>query len=179
MARYKLQGPDESNGVFDTETFYSIPNSDGNRHWEEYKLWKEGKDVNGDALPGNPGLQTPDPQYTLDEEKSLKKEELRQDCKSAIQGGFTSSATGTEYTYQSDEKDQINLIGANQAGVDMEYTVIDGTGNKVRVQHTVAQLLTVFSDGVAAKQAHINNLYAKYALVDAASSKTDLDAITF
>jgi hypothetical protein len=179
MAKYRLQGADESFGIFDNENKISIPNANGNRDWEEYLQWKKGLDIDGEPLDGNPGTQTPDPQYTLDEAKVLKIIELKKACGVDISSGFKSSATGTEYTYESTIKDQLNIAGAAQTGVDLDFTVIDSSGKKIRVPHTASEIHTVFIEGVTIIQTKKQNLYSLLDQVDAATSLTSLESITY
>ena len=58
MAEYKLNGPDESNGVTREEDGASIPNAPGNRDWREYVVWRDAGGV-------------PDPQYTTEEQNQI------------------------------------------------------------------------------------------------------------
>lgn len=60
MAKYKLT----ENGVKDTETNMFIPNSGGNRHWQEYLAW---------AAEGN----TADDEFTSEEITSIAWDSLR------------------------------------------------------------------------------------------------------
>ena len=70
--KYKLQ----ENGVYDTETGQTIPNSTGNRHWRQYLEW---------VALGN----TADPEFTTQEiyDKALadKIQELKNEGLSRIQ----------------------------------------------------------------------------------------------
>ena len=179
MAKYKLQGSDESNGVFDTENGMSIPNAPGNRHWFEYEQWKLGLDEDGNALSGNPGVQAADSQFTLDELKDNKRAELKAACAADIESGFTSNAMGMDYDYESSVKDQLNIVGAAQAGTTLDFTVIDGVGNKLRVSHSAAQMQQVFTDGVTEKQNKKNNLYSFLSSVNSAANEAAVAAITY
>ena len=82
MAKYKLS----ADGVKDTETGACIPNADGNRHWQQYLLWLEGKDALGFDMGTGPN--TPDPEFTEEEinRKIIDDEiqELRSDLQSAL-----------------------------------------------------------------------------------------------
>jgi len=48
MARYKILN---DNAVFDTQTGYSIPRAEGNRHWQEVLQWL---DVGNTLDPADP-----------------------------------------------------------------------------------------------------------------------------
>lgn len=69
MADYKLNGPDESNGVTRESDGASIPNAPGNRDWREYVTWRDSGGV-------------PDPQYTTEEQAQIDYED-RQDARIA------------------------------------------------------------------------------------------------
>lgn len=71
MADYRLNGPDESQGVFYRPDRKSIPNSTGNRDWREYEAWRDAGGV-------------PDPQYSLSEAKFLCNEKAQSDYEAAI-----------------------------------------------------------------------------------------------
>jgi len=177
--KYKLQGADETNGVLDTENGMSIPNATGNRHWSEYLQWKLGNDANGTPLAGTPGVQAPDSQYTLAELRTNKKLELKSACSADLESGFVSDALGTDYTYESTLKDQTNISGAAQAGITVDFTVIDGADNKLRVSHNTTQMNQVFSDGVAIMQTKKNTLYVLLGNVDSAADEAAVAAIVW
>lgn len=61
MADYKLNGPDETNGVTRNADGASIPNDPENRDWVEYEAWKAAA----------PGVNIPDPQYTPEEQAEI------------------------------------------------------------------------------------------------------------
>jgi hypothetical protein len=179
MAKYKLNSTNETDGVFDTETGLTIPNTTGNRHWFEYQQWKLGFDPEGNQLLGNPGIQIPDSQYTLSELKVNKKSELKQACREDIEGGFSSTGTGTLYTYESSQKDQVNISGAAQSNVTLDFTVIDGSNNKIRVSHTATQMNQVFVDGVTEMQTKKSNLYTLLAQVDSAVDEAAVNLVVY
>lgn len=179
MAKYKLQGPTESAGVQDTENNMSIPNDAGNRDWNEYQQWKLGLDSEGQPLVGNPGVQVADSQFTLAELKVAKISELKASCSLDLESGFTSNALGTNYDYESSLKDQLNISGAAQAGVTLDFTVIDGVGNKLRVSHNATQMQQVFTDGLVIMQQKKNALYILLSSVNSAADESALNAIVY
>ena len=77
--KYKLQ----ENGVYDTETGQSIPNSTDNRHWNLYLEWLT------ESTGEPPELNLPDPEFTAQEidDRALldKKQELKDEGLSRIQ----------------------------------------------------------------------------------------------
>jgi hypothetical protein len=54
----------------------------------------------------------------IDEIIASKIMEINQACTKAITSGFKSSSLGAEHIYQSEEKDQLNLMGAKVRGTD-------------------------------------------------------------
>jgi hypothetical protein len=72
-------------------------------------------------------------------------------CKTLIESGFTSDATGTVYKYDSELEDQSNLQGsvilADSTGQPVPYLCWDSNEHKVQVLHTPAQLEKVLQDG--------------------------------
>lgn len=69
MADYRLNGPDESQGVFYRPDRKSIPNTTSNRDWMEYIAWRDAGGV-------------PDPQYTTEEQAQIDYE-VRQNARIA------------------------------------------------------------------------------------------------
>jgi hypothetical protein len=83
--------------------------------------------------------------------RSQKTNESNSLCKSLIEGGFTSDATGTAYNYDSELEDQTNLQGAvllsKVTNQPVPYFCKTQAGAKVQVLHTPAQLEKVLQDG--------------------------------
>ena len=102
----------------------------------------------------------PEPEPLTINEQAL---ELNAACKAAIEGGFESSALGAVYTYESKLEDQLNLIGAASAGVELPYQCTDAAGVKAEVVHTAAQVQRVFADGVAFKSTKLSECRAAVA----------------
>jgi len=122
---------------------------------------------------------TPEPQFTLDEYKDNKRAELKVDCNNDIESGFDSNAMGTTYTYESTLKDQINISGAAQANATLEFTAIDGNGDKSRVSHDATQMQQVFTDGVIVMQTKKTTLYGLLTDVDNATNEAEVDAVNW
>jgi len=93
---------------------------------------------------------------TLAELKTTKTSKINSACSKAITSGFTSSALGTPHIYQSEQTDQLNLIGVVTAGTDDYFKcgVTDANGNITwnYEMHTIAQLQQVLTDGKVHKQ---------------------------
>lgn len=107
-------------------------------------------------------------------------------AKTEIENGFGSSALGSLHGYDSEQEDQLNLIGAVASGTDMNYSCrpsIDGsTWNTVEKEyklHTNAQLLTVINDGAAVKLGTLQNFNTKKIAILACASIADIDLITW
>jgi len=103
-------------------------------------------------------------------------------CAADIVGGFSSSALGIAHTYDSAMEDQLNLIGAAGANIDLLYTCTDAAGVKDAVLHTAAQLKQVYADGVAHKTTQLSKARALKVQLDAlaanaATTQTDIDAV--
>lgn len=112
-------------------------------------------------------------------QKPSKIEEINMACESAIVGGFQSSAIGTAHTYDSGRDDQLNIVGAANAGIDMPYTCTDSNGVKAEVLHTAAQLKQVYLDGINFKHAQLTKARTLKAQVDAAKTQAALDKIVW
>jgi len=83
--------------------------------------------------------------------KENKINEINSACKKDIIGGFLSSALGSEYIYQSEPVDQINLMGVVIAGNDSIFKCgeknSEGNITWSYKKHTIDQLKQVLSDG--------------------------------
>jgi hypothetical protein len=103
---------------------------------------------------------------------------LSQSCEQTISSGFTSSALGSPYTYESQyPQDRENLIGAKLAEVDMDFTCIDSAGVKAQRHHSAAQIAQVFQDGVAYVQTNRARYYQLADAVNSAENEDELAAI--
>lgn len=106
------------------------------------------------------------------------------ECAKAIVGGFSSSALGAAHQYDSAMEDQLNLVGAANAGIDMPYTCTDSSGVKAEVLHTATQLKQVYMDGITYKAAQLTkarNLKAslEQLLSSSTATQADVDAIVW
>lgn len=115
--------------------------------------------------------------------KLVKIDELKQACTTAIQSGFTSSALGAPYTYDSElPTDQTNIIGAMVAslsGAAIPFTCTDSNGYKEQRLHTAAQLQQVFQAGMQHIVVNKSNYDAKKKLVEQATTVEAVNGINW
>jgi len=120
---------------------------------------------------------------TLAELKTSKTNDINSACSKAITSGFTSSALGTQHTYQSEQTDQLNLIGVVTAGQDDYFKcgITDANGNITwnYELHTIAQLQQVLVDGKAHKQGLLQKANTLKAQVASAITVEDVEAIAW
>ena len=118
---------------------------------------------------------------TLEEIKTSKISEINGKCKQEIISGFTSSALGSEHIYESEQTDQLNLIGVVTAGQDDYFKcgVTDANGNVTwnYELHTIAQLQQVLVDGKTHKQGLLQKANTLKAQVTGATTIKDVEAI--
>ena len=119
----------------------------------------------------------------LDIYKAEYIEAMSQQARADIVDGFQSLALGGSpggYWYDSEEEDQLNLIGSASAGDDMNYSCRDTQGGtKTYRLHTHEQLLQVVRDGRDVKLGILQTFNTKKAAVLAAADKDAVDAITW
>ena len=112
--------------------------------------------------------------------KDAKTNEINTACATQITSGFTSLALGTIRTYQSQELDQLNLIGVVTGGTDDYFKCAKTVNGKLvwsYEMHTAVQLKQVLNDGKAHKQALLQKAGTLKAKVDLAKTQVDLDLI--
>lgn len=111
-----------------------------------------------------------------------KKEQLNSECEAMIVSGFTSNALGTAHRYQSDITDQMNLIGAEATGKDMDFKSgtenPDGSITWEWKPHTAVQLKQVLDDGSDYKHQLLYNLAVKKYMLDSATSLEQINSIS-
>ncbi|NOX15952.1 MAG: hypothetical protein GXP61_08010 [Epsilonproteobacteria bacterium] len=105
-------------------------------------------------------------------------------CKKDILSGFTSNALGSVYHYQSEQVDQLNLIGMVAGGVDdyFKCSLDDGSGNTTTWEyklHTITQLKQVLNDGKAYKLSLLQKVNTLKAQANSATTKTALGKIAW
>ena len=125
-------------------------------------------------------IEAHDPLPDVRAEKIAK---LSEQCRNSIVAGFKSAALGSDHWYDGDIEDQINIMGAAAAGMDLPFRCypIDANGNKIApktfILHTAAQLQQVYQDGVAFKLAQLEKLESLRAQVEAATTVAEVEAI--
>ena len=111
--------------------------------------------------------------YTLQTFKATLHIEINQAAQDAIIAGFDSSALGAPYRYESDQFDQLNLIGAAQLGIGITYRCVRlADGVEDYFAHTNAQLQQVLADGATRKLSLLQQAKAGRDSVDAAADET-------
>jgi len=122
-------------------------------------------------------------QPTLVEVQASKISEINTLCDKAITGGFTSSALGAVHTYQSEQIDQLNLIGVVIAGADSMFKCgvvnADKTITWNYVMHTIAQLKQVLVDGKEHKLALLQKANTLKVQVAEATTVEEIEVIVW
>lgn len=112
--------------------------------------------------------------------KLYKIDQLKLAAQTSIVSGFVSNALGAPHTYDSDlQKDQLNILGAKVKAVDLEFTCTDVNGVKIPRMHTAAQLNQLFIDGSDWIYSNKLKLRDKAAIVNAAATIAEVDAVIF
>lgn len=152
-------------------------------HGNDYDALEWPSDEHGQELPGKPtyeDLLAQEGGIALQLAKSRALTDLERACRTEIVGGFESSALGAAHRYDSAETDQLNLIGAVQLGVDLQYRCTEvATGIKQHRLHTNTQMAQVLGDGATIKMTLLQTLAAKRAQVEAALNIEDVEAISW
>lgn len=119
-------------------------------------------------------------EMTLQIKKDEKKENINLLCKKSIESGFTSDALETSCKYESEEIDQLNLIGAVSSGINQPFkcSLDDGESWEYKV-HTAEQLKQVISDGAIVKANYLQKATELKEQVKTANSIEDLELITW
>lgn len=126
---------------------------------------------------------------TIDDIKKEKTNEINKKCSDEITAGFKSNALGSEYIYQSEQIDQLNLIGVVTAGQDdyfkcgVQSIELDENNQETIVvnwdykMHTIAQLQNVLKDGKAIAQTLLQKANALKVQVANATTIDEVNAI--
>lgn len=167
MENYKLT----SHGVIRLSDNAFIRGPDANNaDWIAFAAWLD---------LGN----TPMPEYTIEQIKTLKKNQINADCASTIIGGFSSSALGSPHKYDSDIEDQINLIAsfiASQALAVVPYRCTEiATGVKDWKNHTQAQITQLYFDGMTFKTTQLVIASQLKFQVDNAATQNEVGLISW
>ena len=119
---------------------------------------------------------------TFAELQDTKTNEINTACATQITSGFTSKALGTIRTYQSQELDQLNLIGVVTGGTDDYFKCAKTVKGKLiwtYEMHTIAQLKQVLNDGKVHKQTLLQKAGTLKDKVALAKTQANLDLIVW
>lgn len=110
-----------------------------------------------------------------------KIKQLKDQCTQAIQAGFTSNALGANHIYDSAlPQDQINLLGAVMAGIDIDFTsVSEADGIKAQRPHTATQIKAVYEQGMQHIQDNKKRFYNLKLAVEQCMSEDAVGAISW
>ncbi|CAJ0704794.1 hypothetical protein LMG19089_03683 [Ralstonia edaphis] len=165
-------------------------------------IWKDASgqlhdDMDGAALglPGWPDglVKLTDSQVaalkkpTLEQAKAEQTDVVSSACQTTILAGFSSSALGSAHTYPAQLVDQQNLsasvLASVMPGLSSGWTTpfwcADSNGNWSYADHTAAQIQRVGQDGKAAILAAIEKKVGLVAQINAATSVSAVQAITW
>lgn len=124
----------------------------------------------------------------LEDAKVQKIQELSDACQTAIVSGFLSSALGTPRLYDSQEVDQLNLVGATTATDKGETQAFDSiyyacrdplTGKKSYELHSNAQLKQILRDGANIKLMFLQQFNTKRQRVYEATTLEQVSSIAW
>jgi hypothetical protein len=149
----------------------SVPLDKGNKDYQEVLEWIE---------EGN----TPEPFLTYEEKvnnlKLSKTNTINMSCKQAIESGFISAALGTEHKYESEEIDQLNLIGAVSSGISQSIKCSEDGGETWGYKiHTNTQLKTVLKDGAKIKAEYLQKASVLKEQIKNTTSLEELEQINW
>lgn len=161
-------------GVVKLDDNIFIPADPSNRHYQEYLEWVEQGNI-------------PESEFTLDELKTKKIEEMRKKCEETATSGIVSNILGVDYFYPTKQLDQHNLNGLVTAatiyGASLEpykfwcKNLVTEVWD--RVDHTTQQIKDV---GAAALN-HVRGTQDKYKLkidsINSANSEEELNIIVW
>jgi len=167
-------------GWYDTDIHTNIPTPNIAVSNED---WQVALDINAKFVDVENKVLSVKDFRTLAELKASKTSEINSACSKAITSGFTSSALGTPHTYQSEQTDQLNLIGVVTAGQDDYFKcgITDANGNVTwnYELHTIVQLQQVLADGKVHKQGLLQKANTLKAQVTGATTVKDVEAVVW
>jgi len=116
----------------------------------------------------------------LDDYRAAHLETLKVSRNAALSAGFISNALGADHSYDSASPfDHVNVSGAAQSGVALNFTCTDSAGVKTERMHSAVQMAQVFADGMAHVQTHNATYDSKRAAVRAAVDPAAVDLVTW
>ncbi len=138
---------------------------------------------------GGPIAQNELEDKMIDLAKERKIEELSMECERSIISGFLSAALGSTYVYDSEEVDQVNLLGAVTSSAPTQteptgYAIYYAcrnveTGVKSYHEHSYAQLRQVLADGSLFKLFYLQKFHEKRVLVQNCLTVDEVDLINW
>jgi len=138
---------------------------------------------NEDNLPIIEPVPKPSAEKILKRSKKSKTNEINTACAKEITNSFNSDALGDTHIYQSEQTDQLNLIGVVTAGQDDYFKcgVTDANGNVTwnYEKHTIAQLQQVLKDGKAVAQTLLQKANTLKQQVAEATTVEDVEAVVW
>lgn len=115
---------------------------------------------------------------SLSDLKASRTAEVNRICQEKIVSGFTSSALGSAHYYDSEETDQLNLIGSVASGISVLYKCRNiGTDVTAYVTHTNTQIKQVLRDGAERKTFLLQNAMSLKNSISSAADITALNAV--
>jgi len=97
---------------------------------------------------------------------------IKADCSKMITSGFTSSATGSSQSYRTGIEDQLNIISSS---ISNSGGRVDSDGMKVRLNP--AQINSLRDDFVAFREALLDEVDSRSALIDASTSAVEIQSL--
>ena len=164
-------------GFYDDEIHESIPEPNIELTDEQ---WQEAVDNHYNFVDVDSGTISTQDFRTLDQVKTSQKALINSAAHNEIIAGFSSDALGDAYMYQSEETDQLNLIGMVMAGTD-DYFKCSADGGQTwgYELHTAAQLKQVLEDGKAIKLGILQKAQSLKGQIDDATTIADVEAIVW
>lgn len=117
------------------------------------------------------GQEIGKPFNPLNKDKWYHKNYINDKCSAEILSGF--EVNGKRYS--TDIEDQVNIIGAVIAGIDMMYKCTDlSSGIKDFFPHTASDIQAVFQAGIIKKQELLHKATLKKSMIDNANTVEEI-----
>jgi hypothetical protein len=117
---------------------------------------------------------------SIDDVKNARISEFSQRCRKRLLSGFDSSALGSAHHYDSEETDQMNLLGAVLTESTVYYVCTDlKTGLKTPIEHTAEQMRIVLMDGAKIKQDCLSKYHELANRIKSAQTIEAVNAVTY
>ena len=150
-------------------------------------IWQEALNANANYVDVTAKTFSVEDFRTLEEIKIQKANEINTACGTQIISGFTSESLGSVKHYQSEQIDQLNLVGVVAGGIDDMFKCgtedADFVNNGIIAwayePHTIAQLIQVLNDGKAYKQTLLQRAYTLKEDIESATTVAAVNAIVW